>query len=218
MRLKSTDKEETSLQREVDTNVDSIWTTERLENATVHHDKSPSEKERKVSTASNTFIHPEGLTNDTDHPNLSTESSTELSTESTNDTERPNLSTESSTEPTTYRYDSTKESRFDEDHPESMRDQGDPTNSRDDGTIPDATASTFELQRNVFSSEQAGSHSSANNNSLISVNYRDTTDHTLLLDEPAVGETESDSTPADEETTTTIDFADKTQGNDGNVF
>lgn len=211
MSLKGTDEKKTSPQREVDANVGSSWTTERLENAAVHHNESFLEKEREVSTAFSISILPEELTNNTNHPNLSTESLTE----STNDTDRPNLSMKSSTESTTYRYDSTKESRFDEDHPESTRDQEDLTNFKDGSTIPDGTTSTFESQRDIFSSEQTGSPS-VNDNSFTSASYGNTTDRTLLLDEPAVGET--DSTSADEETTTMTDFADEAQGNDENIF
>lgn len=172
---KGTDKEKASpTQHEIDTNdkFEAIWTTENLENATLHHDES--EEERRASTASSIPL--EEITSDTNHLNLLTESS----------------------ESATYRYDNdaTESSRFDESHPDAQEDS---MTSKGGGTVPSGTATTFEPQLHVLPPEQAGSHPSANNSV---ANHGDTTDRILLLDEPAASVTKSDSTFVEETTMT----------------
>lgn len=179
-----TDEEEASPTQNTEANVDAIWTTESLENATLRHESS-SEEEREASTASTVPL--EEITNDS-----------------------PVVWTESPMESTTYRYDGATEL---EDRPDAggTRDRENPVNSgEEDGTI--IPVAIFEPQRDVLPPEQAGSPPPANNNSLSPANHGDSP---LLLDKPATDETENDSTPADEETTT--DLVDEVRGNEENA-
>lgn len=129
--------------------------------------------------------------------------------EITNDTDRPTVSAESPTESTIYRDNNdAAEPRFDE-NLEGRWDQEDPT-SKDGDTISSGTTASFEPQRDVLSPTQtAHPHPPANNSFTPANNNRD---RTLLLDEPEIDETESDSTPADEKTTTS-DLVDDVRGN-----
>ncbi|XP_011871383.1 PREDICTED: uncharacterized protein LOC105563963 isoform X2 [Vollenhovia emeryi] len=184
---KVTDEEDAnSTQNKTEANVEATWTTGSLENATLRQDSS-SEEEREASSVSSSL--PEEITNDAGLI----------------------VSTESPTESTTYRYNnSATESRFDKDRPdaEGTPDQEDPTNSWSGGTSTSSeTATTFELQRDVYSTEQAGS--SLADNSPTPATLGNHGDRTLSLDEQATDEAESDSTPADGETTSTTDLADE---------
>lgn len=177
------EKEASPTQSETEVNVDTVWTTESLENATLRH-KSSSEEEREtlLSSTTSSFIPLH--------------------------TDRSNVATESSMEFTTWYNNNTTESSYDESHPieEGTRDEEDLMNSESGSTIPSGTASTFELQ--------ARSHPSANNNLLTPANNGD---RTLLLDEPiTTDETENNSTPTNEETTTST-FVDENQGKDRNI-
>lgn len=175
-----TDEEEASPTQNTEANIDAIWITEGLKNATLRYESS-SEEERKASTASS--VSPQEITNDTD---------------------RSIVRTESPTESTTYQYDSATEFEARADA-ESTRE--DPTNSGEgNDTIPVAT---FEPQRDVPPPEQAGSPP-ANDNSLTPVSHGD---RTLSLDKSATDETKENSTPADEETTTS-DLVDEARGNE----
>lgn len=186
----TTNEEEASpTQRETETNdkPETIWITESPENATLHYDES--DDEREASTASPIPLE-----------------------QITSDTSLSNLSTEPSTESTTYQYDNdATESRFEEDRPDAEGtkrikwDQEDQINSKNDGI-----AATFKPELRVLPLEQARSHSPVTDNSVTSTNYEDTTDRTLLLDDPAASVTESDSTSVDEETTT-LNITDKTR-------
>lgn len=185
---KITDEEETSpTQSNTDANI-TIWTTESLENATLRYESSSEEELETSDVSSNP---PEEITNDTDSPIGSTESPTES---------------------TTYQYNNdATESQFDEDSPdaESTRKE-DTMNLEGDGAIPAGTTATFEPQQDVLPPEQiSGSHPPANNNSLTPANHK----NHILLDKSTTDETESDSTPADEETTIS-DFVDEIRGNE----
>lgn len=141
----------------------------------------------------------ENLENATPRHESSSSTASSISLEEIN-TDHPIVLTESSTESTIYRYNNdVTESRFDENRldAEGTRDQEISTNSKS-GTISSGTAATFEPQRDVFSPTQVEAPHPLVNNSLTPVNNRD---RTLLLDEPEIDETESDSTPTDERTT-----------------
>jgi len=186
---KGTEEEVSPIHHDSDTKFELIWTTENLDNATLHHEESSKDKCETSTAFSITF-------------------------EEITDTDRPNLLTESPTESTIYRHDN--ESQFDKNSEpssvaEDAHNQKKPINSGGGGTIPIAI---FEPQQDVLPPEQKESHPPVNN-SLTPANH-DIKNSTLSLDEVATGVTESDSTSADEKVTTS-DFANEIRGNDGNA-
>lgn len=192
VKLTKGSEEETSspTHRETDTKPEVMLTTESLENATIYHDQASLEEQREASTAFSTLLE-----------------------EITNDTDRPDLSTESPTESTTYdRYDNdATEFQFEDTVGTQDQEDLDLENSENGGTVPSKIATTFEPD--VLSSEKKESDSPANNNSLILANHGDTTDPILLRDDDLmIGVTESDSTSANEETTTSS-FRDEIRDN-----